>query len=501
MGNSDDWSKVTEVEFVHEESFHVTTENDVPTFPPDFRWDAFCACWAPQPEGEEELIVRLFTRLPEVMGGWVPIPNANATDNLCQKASVLWLSCTTFLSLIEFQLTRNIFGGAQQLSEYRVSFSPGLGDYYAYSVSRFTDTTLDDGMAATSSEIPLRFLQHVTAGLPTGFFTHLYLMPGEPDFPPRLCSQFLSIIRPDESNNEGSPRTTVRFFPDLRDEDQLVAILAHHYCARVKLELVVLREHIPLDRVNQLLCECQTLRHLRVPENLTNFDSSLSFTSNPHFLSLEIMDIPDGVISLKLLDGLALNTGLNDLILGFSILSGHPLLETLTHLFGNVLPKCSSLSTLTLDLHDAHPNRSPGSGHLFYEEIVRCIASSSPVRAKDRFGSLLSIKVSYAAYDASGWRMFVASPNETWDRHVSPPLLLTWCRKQRNAKRLPLGLIVAAMRQINQNVAYRKTSVVKPCDSRAANASAIYDTICTFHPAFGRGLAPTAPAAVENSAY
>jgi hypothetical protein len=511
MDNSDDWSKVTEVEFVHEESLHVTTEQDVPTFPPDFRWDAFCACWAPR---SEELIVLLSTRPPEIMERWVPIPDVNTTDNLCHepRALVLWVSNTTFLSLIEFRLCTNFFFGGRPLFEYRVSFSPGMGDYYAYSVSRFTVTTLEDGMAATSSEIPLRFLHHVTAGLPTGFFSHLELTPGEPDFPPRLCSQFLSIIRPDESNDECVPCTTVRFFTGLRagyDEDQLVAILSHHYCAQVKLVLGAFREHVPLDRVNQLLCESQTLRHLRVPENLIEFDSSdLSFTSNPHFLSLEILDISDGEISLKLLDGLALNTGLNDVTLGFSIPRDRPFhapaLDKLTHLFGHVLPKCSSLSSLTLDLYHAYPTSYPRP---LYEEIVRSIASSSPARIKDRFGSLSSIKVlfSYFAYGASGRRnLLVLPPSETWDRLVSPSLLLTWCRKQRNghsAKRLPLGLIVAAMRQINQNVAYRKTSVVKPCDSRAANASAIYDTICTFHPAFGRGLAPTAPAAVENSAY
>jgi hypothetical protein len=119
-------------------------------------------------------------------------------------------------------------------------------------------------------------------------------------FPPTLCSLFLSIIRP------GERRTVVGlfkgFFP-IR-EHQLVTVVAYRYGSQVKLELGRLRLDIPLDRVNQLLRECQHLRHLKVPSELINFDSSdSSFTSNPQFLTLEIMPILDGMISVKLLDG------------------------------------------------------------------------------------------------------------------------------------------------------------------------------------------------------
>jgi hypothetical protein len=412
--------------------------------------------------------------------------------------------------------------------------SPG-GDYYAYSVSNFFDTTFADVMAATSSEIPLRFFQHVTAGLPAGFFSQLELVPGYPAFPPRLCSQFLSIIRPDESNDKCVPRTTVRLFTSMCPphddsiypitENQLATIMAHHYSSQVMLELPRRFDWLPLDRVNDLLHENQHLCHLKVPYQLFNFDSSAdSFTSNSHFRSLEFMHIWEGSISLKLLDGFALNTGLKDVIFGFSMPFHGPFqaahLEKLTHLFGNVLPKCCSLSNLTLHLNDPYPESSgPQTRHAFYEEITRCIATSSPMRAKDPFGSVSSIKVTYTTHveciasspptganDQFGslsktrriprvaWpeEKHVLPPNATWDRLVSPSLLLTWCRKQRiehSANRIqPLGLIVEAIRQINQNVAYWKTSHAAPHDSRIANASAIYDSICTFHPDFGRQM-------------
>jgi hypothetical protein len=176
--------------------------------------------------------------------------------------------------------------------------------------------------------------------------------------------------------------------------------------------------------------------------------------------------------------------------------------KTLTHLFGNVLPRCCSLRTLTLDLLE---HRGPQDRHLFYEEVVRCLASSSTTRVKDRFGSLSSIMVTHtplcwpprAALESLVLEKLVLPPSAEWDRLVSPSLVLTWCqdqqRNERFAKKLQrMGLIVPAIRQVNLDVAYRKTSPVAPHDSRTANAGVIYDSIRSFHPAFGR------PTAFEN---
>jgi hypothetical protein len=501
--DAEEWSKVTEAEFVREES----SGDGAPTFPSDFRWDAFCACLPPKPK---ESIFDLFPPTVELL---VPLKNVAApTVPSDAGVSVLWLSDTTFLSSIPFHL----YPHSRPPCEYRVSFSPGLASCYAYSVPTFTFVGYVNENEATSSEIPLCFFKHVTAGLPTGFFTHLELMCGDPDFPPRLCSLFLSIAGPSESDDECVARTVVRLcksFDQPIREDQLVALLAHRFSSHVKLDLGGLQGENLLERANQLLRECQHLRHLKVSPKLIDFDrSDASFTFNPHLQSLEIVPILDGGISLKLLDGFALSTGLKDLTLRFSpamlftyFRVAH--LEKLTHLFGNVLPRCYSMRTLTLDLLEIHPgtvNRQ--DPHVFYEEIVRCIAAFSTTRAKDPFGSVSSIKVTLTPFPVSGFterglppgivlgsvwlKKRVLPPNATWDRLVSPSLVLTWRRDQRRkehpAKRLqPLGLIVPAIRQINQDVAYQKTSTVAPYDSRTANASVIYDSIRSFHPAFG----------------
>jgi hypothetical protein len=343
----------------------------------------------------------------------------------------------------------------------------------------------------------------VTACLPAGFFNHLELSDCRELFSWKLCTLFLSIVKPHENTVETEPQTTLRFLTKSHirsniaeiGESQLVAIMSHHFGTKVRLELGNLCRRLPLDRVNRLLRESQHLCHLKVPESLINFDGTGdSFTSNPNFLSLEMPDIVDGKISLKLMDGLALNTGLRDFILKFSVAhykkSRTALLEKLTYLFGQVLPRCCSLSALTLALYDhCRESRELEQQNALCEEIVHCIASSRALPAKNRFGSLSSIKITRHCYVPFSEKNLVLPPNQTWDRHVSPSLVLTWCRQQRNensAKRfLPPGIVAAAVSQINQNVVYRKTSTVAPRDSRTANAGVIYDFIYLFHRAFG----------------
>jgi hypothetical protein len=270
--------------------------------------------------------------------------------------------------------------------------------------------------------------------------------------------------------------------------------MAHRFGTHVRLALGKICRSVPLDRVNQLLLESRHLCHLKIPRQLTKFDSTgTSFTSNPHFLSLETSRIFDGDISLKLLEGLALNTGLRHFILKFSVVSYEisrtALLETMTYLFGQVLPKCCSLSALTLALQDYCGDESCSTRErqdVFCKEIVDCIASSRPKRAKARFGSLSSINITRVRPIDHTNKELVLPPNETWDGLVSPSLVLAWCGKEHCSKRLqPPGIIVAAVSQINQNVVYRKTSRVAPRDSRTANAGVIYYFIYLFHPAFG----------------
>jgi hypothetical protein len=91
------------------------------------------------------------------------------------SVSVLWLSDTVFLRSIVVRL--NTTPICWSLRKYGFSFSSGLEVCYAYSVSTFTSIRRDIA-AATSSEIPIRFLQHISTGLPVGFFTHVELMGG-----------------------------------------------------------------------------------------------------------------------------------------------------------------------------------------------------------------------------------------------------------------------------------------------------------------------------------
>jgi hypothetical protein len=493
-----EWSKLTEVEFIREESSCMHRKDSInPVFPPGFRWEAFLKCWSPYAASR----IDLSTLDAKVYEPRMSVKDLRPTRSwFLPGAWILWLSDTIFLSLAKFSLSSQTTR-FPHLHQYRVSFSGW--DFYVYSILSFEARSWDEAMGAVhSSDAPLQFFHHVTAGLPTSFFSHLELSGCQGFFPPRLCTLFLSIIKPHENTVEKGPLTTIRFITKLDvgcdrgshiREFQLVVCMEHRYNAQVKLELGTIGWDVPKDRVNQLLRESKHLRHLMVPQQMINFDSTdPSFTSNPRFLSLEIPKITDGKISLKLMDGLALNTGVRDFVITFSVIHHErfmtALLETLTYLFGRVLPWCRSLSTLTLASQSYGCDSSTRQRQdAFCEEIVRCITSSTPRQAKDRFGSLWSIKITRDFYGFKKKR--VLRPSSTWDRLVSPSLVLTWCRRQRNEhptnRPLPLGLIVAAVCRINQNVAYRKTSDVAPHDSRTANAGAIYDFICCFHPALG----------------
>jgi hypothetical protein len=495
-----DLSKLTEVEFIREESSYIHRNDSAnPVFPPGFRWEAFLKCWAPYMTEW----IDLSTLDAKVYEPRMSVIDLRPTRSWCLPGAwILWLSDTIFLSLAKFSLSSQTTR-FPHLHQYRVSFSGW--DFYVYSILSFEARSWDEAMGTVhSSDAPLQFLHHVTAGLPTSFFSHLELSGCRGFFPPRLCTLFLSLIQSSDIMVEREPQSTIRFLTELDTgcgkasqirESQLVVCMEHRYNAQVKLELGTIGWDVPKDRVNQLLRESQHLRHLKVPRQMINFDNTdASFTSNPRFLSLEIPNIKDGKISLKLMDGLALNTGLRDFILTFSVAHCErfrtALLDKLSYLFGHVLPRCSSLSTVTLALQDyCSDSCTHQRQDSFCGEIVHCIASSCPPGVKNRFGSLSSIKITRKRVIHVSDRQLVLPPNETWDRLVSPSLLRAWCRNHRTenaANRfLPPGVIASAVRQINLNVVYRKTSIVMPHDSRTANAGVIYDFICLNHPSFG----------------
>jgi hypothetical protein len=114
LANAEEWSKVIEAEVVYEES----SKDADPTFPPDFSWKSFCALWMPQPEepklpfwphwtpeDDEEPQVVLFPPTAEGNDSRVHLNDVPPTAFPHRPSvSVLWLSDTTFLSLIQFRL-------------------------------------------------------------------------------------------------------------------------------------------------------------------------------------------------------------------------------------------------------------------------------------------------------------------------------------------------------------------------------------------------------------
>jgi hypothetical protein len=264
----------------------------------------------------------------------------------------------------------------------------------------------------------------------------------------------------------------------------------------------------PLNRVNQLLRESQHIRHLAVGSVLANFDGSeYSFSSNSGLRSLGIRNMKNGAISKSLLDGLAVNTGIQHLELSFE--EDAPEQEgyrtPLEYFLTEVLPKCRSLQSLTVEVNFEDFTAKPSVCHLFREKVLQFLAAASlnsTGKHANRFGSLVCLRVITPM-----WWYQLEAPHEIYHRIVSPLLALSWWRQSRNGNSwstsamlpVPDGLIPSMVSAVNQHVICVKTTGVnqpvicitttgqdRPCpfDSRNANATLIYDFVRSFRASF-----------------
>jgi hypothetical protein len=194
------WSELTELEFIRDESACRSWNDSVnPTFPSDFRWEAFSKCWS----RVVAICIMLYPASSKGDPGLLPVKVLPSTQSRRFPGTrVLWLSDTIFLSVIEFVWSCSV-PLPTHLYQYKVSFSHGRDAYYVYSIASFKATTQREAMAAAwPSKIPINFFQHVTACLPAGFFNHLELSDCRELFSPKLCTLFLSIVKPHENTVE-----------------------------------------------------------------------------------------------------------------------------------------------------------------------------------------------------------------------------------------------------------------------------------------------------------
>jgi hypothetical protein len=503
------WPQLREIELVYDEpSEELLTDDAIPLFPADFRWEQFSACWT----ACEWDSIRLYTckrgRFPARFG------KVDEDKPPPVGAAVLWLSDTVFLSAVQFSLTKLRGFNNESLFHYGVSFSPFRNKHpvFVYSLSSFTISTAEEFVESTPPDLPLHFFKHV-ASVATENFMQIHLYGSKSYFPPRLCELFLSILPPKEINLTPMPQTSVALFlkpahalnegyQATVDEQQLEVVAAYRFNSQVKLHLEETSHELLMDRVNQLLRESLHIRHLSVNKQLSNFEGNeISFSSNPAFISVWIENVQNGEISKNLLDGLAMNTGIQSLDVTFSEPSPEQegFRKTLEYLCEHVLPKCRSLRNVTLDFMVQEfmgPWRlpDPDAPYFFREKILKCIADHSvPPTGKlgDRFGSLVSLRVVTK-------RGYIEPPSQTLNRIVWPPLSLSWCRQSRNEhswatsapSAIPAGLVPSAIRAVNPDVVYVKTTgldpplLACPFDSRTANAGVIYDVVRSFHPTF-----------------
>jgi hypothetical protein len=195
----------------------------------------------------------------------------------------------------------------------------------------------------------------------------------------------LSIFPRSETHVKASPdvlanlteEATVSFrframlFDREEDEVQVMTLTTSPYILQATVRMIGFQD-VCLDRVNQLLRNTKStnIPRFQVPEELINFDSEqISFIANQHFRFLSIPEFNNGEISSKLLDGLALNTGLEHLRVDFPDHGLADFWKNLEHLFQNVLPSCS-LRHVALNLRDEdyHHNQPRDT---FFEEVTQ----------------------------------------------------------------------------------------------------------------------------------
>jgi hypothetical protein len=483
-------------EFELESGGQATIEDTVPVFPSTFQWSDFREFFRYKPDSIFHLDV-----------GDIEYWYSQHGRIVCQ-GQVLWLSQTIFVTTINFILSDKDTFRDQRMFQYAVSVSPEL-TCYAYSLSSFAATCPEQVVEIAPSALPLHFFQHLTSHLSTGQLKFLELINGVPCFPARLCTLFMYIFPRREANVRLTPDETIifnfRFYGEecKLDEAQLTAITMHPCSVAATVRLLSFQDSVNLDRVNTLLRDSQHLMNLHVPEELIAFNSDeISFTANQHFHSLTIPKFSDIKISLNLLDGIALNVGLQEFHIDFSGRKLADFRENLEYLFRHVLPKCCSLSHVALNLRDEDRHHDQPRD-AFFEEVEQIIHMSSPAASSsvlNRFGSVFSLKLTHSVEHSRKIWYTPASPTETWDKLVSPSLVLSWCRHQRNEQSwatsprllLPSGLIGRMVHLTNRNVVYAKTAHylsekgLSPFDPSIANASVIYETLRMFHPSLGQ---------------
>jgi hypothetical protein len=475
---------------------HATTEDTVPAFPSAFQWSDFCEFFQYKPNSTFYLFI-----------GEIEYRNSRRGYIRCQ-GHILWLSQTIFVTTINFLLSDADTFRRQRMFHYAVSVSTEL-TCYAYSLLSFAATCPEQVMAIAPSALPLHLFRHLTARLSAGELKFLELINGVPCFPATLCTLFMSIFPQRENNVRVTADETIifnfRFYDEecKLDEAHLTAISMYPFSVAATVSLLSFQDNVDLDRVNDLLCDSQHLLNLQVPEEMIGFDSEeISFTANQNFHSLIIPKFSYGEISLNLLDGLALNVGLKELHIDFSGRKLADFHENLEYLFRHVLPNCCSLNNVALNLRD-EDRRHDQPRDAFFEEVVQIIHMSSPAASSsvpNRFGSVFSLQLTHSVEHSRNIWYTPASPTETWDKLVSPSLVLSWCRQQRNEQSwatlpklfLPSGLMGRMVHLTNRNVVYAKTAHylsekgLSPFDPSIANASVIYETLRLFHPSLGQ---------------
>jgi hypothetical protein len=484
-----------EVELVFDQAL---SDDVSPSFPPDFGWEEFFDCWTAEDYRQS---IDLYSNAPSCARPPIRVGEAGEASLSSSDAVILWLSKTVFLSCFEFKLTNDEID-RQPMFQYGVRFDPFLsGPLYVYSLSTFTVSRTEGFVEPAPPALPMHFFRHVASLAPEDFIRRMNFHGGSRTyFSPQLCTLFLSILPPKETDGRSMPQTNIVFLSSdgyfaLLDEQQLEVITTYSYNSQVKVNLQAISDELSLDNANQMLRDSQHIRHLGIEGNLVSFEGrGHSFSSNPRLRSLSI-DVENGEISTNLLDGISINTGIQSLWLSFEErIDQEGFRKPLEHLFEQVLPKCRSLRSLSLELTDTDfLHDDVGAALAFHKYILQYIAASSAGKHGNRFGSLVSLrlitKLSSNVVDA---------PSEIFNRIVSPSLALNWCQQSRNEHSwatsavlaVPEGLVPSMVRATNQDIVYVKTTgetppdISLPFDSRTANAAVIYDLVRSFRASF-----------------
>jgi hypothetical protein len=445
--------------------------------------------------------------LPDTRCHYTPGTPVNKGD----KVDVLWISSSEFVSSI--QLHRNIndeegeFVSFQNLYAFSLSLqvnevcrsgsSADSLDLYVYSIQTFHEFN-----HSPLSEVPLHFLHHLLSPLPVGFFSDICLNMNLQDFPPGHCRRLLSIIPqdappliPDNIQSE-----TLRILTDfsviyVHNRDQLLAFTSHQYSPHVRLCWNAFdQDQISPEEVNSALRDnCLHLRHFSISDGLSLFEDvdEPSFSSNESFRTLKIgfRQADSASCEHKLLNGLKTNRQIRQLEISFFIAEDDEewdeqhmpvdVSSTLV-LIRDVLPAHASLREMRMRVI-VQDSTGDDRGH--FSVVSECLQVSG-------VGSLSFLDVEIVSGKFGTYQCHSLSMNESWDKFISPALLLNWYLDHHpNCTRVktPLsaqeegepgsGVVELVVQSINRGILYPKTTHHAPYDSRTANAGVIYDVL------------------------